>query len=185
MNRQKITEETLISPPEMALILGISARHLRRLVEDGVIEKAGNSVYNMIDTIQRYFGRKEQDKQDEDEKKIERTKRAADALLKKSKADIAKLEADELKGKMHREEDIETLVGDMIFAMRSALLALPGRLAVDVAGVQTPAEASAIIQKEVHQIMTELADYNYDPARYEERVRDRRAWDMERELDDD
>lgn len=185
MSREKITADTLVSPSEMAVVLGITARHLRRLAEDGVLEKSGKSSYNLVDTIQRYFASKEPEQQDDDERNIERTKHAAEALLKKSKADIAKLEADELKGKMHREEDVEALVGDMIFSIRSALLALPGRLAVNVTAASSAAEASSIIQKEVYQVMTELAAYQYDPTRYEERVRARREWNTEREPDDE
>lgn len=56
-------------------------------------------------------------------------------------------------------------------------MALPGRLAVDVAVVKKPAEAAEIIRKEVHAIMRELANYRYDPEKYEERVRERRKWE--------
>ena len=35
------------------------------------------------------------------------------------------------------------------------------------------AEASEIIRKEVYQVMEELSGYEYDPAKYEERMRDR------------
>ena len=53
---------------------------------------------------------------------------------------------------------------------------LPGRLAVDVTGAATPAEASEIIRTEVYKILTELAGYKYDPEVYARRVRDREGW---------
>ena len=97
--------------------------------------------------------------------------------MKASKAQIAKMEADELRGKMHRSEDVAAMTEDLIYTIRGSLMALPGRLAVDVATVTTPAEAAEIIRKEVHALMRELANYQYDPEKYEERVRERRKWE--------
>ena len=102
------------------------------------------------------------------------------------KATIAKLEAEELKGKMHRSEDVAAMTTDLIYAIRGAMMALPGRLAVDVASANSPAEAAEIIRREVNKAMRELSNYRYDPKKYEERVRDRRAWEADsgRDADD-
>lgn len=85
---------------------------------------------------------------------------------------------------MHRAEDVAALTEDLVYTIRGALNALPGRLAVDVAAVSTPAEASEVIRKEVSKVMRELAGYHYDPKKYEERVRERRDW-SERDSDDE
>ena len=66
--------------------------------------------------------------------------------------------------------------------LRSMLVALPGRLAVDVSSAATAAEASDIIRAEVYKILEELAGYKYDPEVYARRVRDREGWS---ELSDD
>ena len=76
-----------------------------------------------------------------------------DKLSEELKATIAKLEAEELKGTMHRAEDVAALTEDLVYTIRGALNALPGRLAVDVAAVSTPAEASEVIRKEVSKVM--------------------------------
>ena len=75
------------------------------------------------------------------------------------------------------EKDVAAMTEDLIYTVRGSLMALPGRLAVDVAAVTTPAEAAEIIRKEVHALMRELANYQYDPEKYEERVRERRKWE--------
>ena len=106
--------------------------------------------------------------------------------IKKAKAIVAVMEAQELQGKMHRSEDVADMTEDLIFAIRGMLVALPGRLAVDTAAANTPAEASEIIRKEVYKVMSELSEYKYDPKKYEERVRERKAWDMsESDVDDE
>jgi len=50
----------------------------------------------------------------------------------------------------------------------------------------SPAEAAEIIRREVNKAMRELSNYRYDPKKYEERVRERRAWEADsgRDADD-
>lgn len=127
--------------------------------------------------------RAEPEKSDADLKR-ENAKSAAEITLKAAKATIAQLEAAELQGKMHRSEDVAAMTEDLIFTMRNMLAALPGRLAVDVAAAESAAEAADIIRREVHSIMAEIAKYRYDPAKYEERVRERKKWEVA-ELEDD
>ncbi|MBQ2361997.1 MAG: hypothetical protein II287_00115, partial [Bacteroidaceae bacterium] len=45
----------------------------------------------------------------------------------------------ELEGKMHRSEDVEAVMTDLVYTIRSMLMALPGRLAVDVVSTKTAA----------------------------------------------
>ena len=122
----------------------------------------------------------------EQEIKREEAKSAAEVTMKVARAQIAKAEADELQGKMHRSEDVAAMTTDLIYAIRGAMMALPGRLAVDVAAAQSPAEAAEIIRREVNKAMRELSNYRYDPKKYEERVRERRAWEADsgRDADD-
>lgn len=177
---EKITVDTLISKQELATVLGVSPRNIRQLTEDGIIPVLAKSKVALADGVQKYIAWKTKKPVLEgSEADAERKKKVADASYKESKAKIASYEAAELEGKMHRSEDVQALTEDMIFTIRSALMALPGRLAVDVVNCKTPAEASDFITKEVHKIMRELAEYEYDPERYKELVRERNAWDGE------
>ena len=99
-------------------------------------------------------------------------------------AKIAELEAQELQGIMHRSEDVATLTEDLLYTIRDSLLALPGRLAVDVAATNTAAEAAEVIKREVFLVMKDLSSYNYDPEKYAERVRERMDWKAEHEGED-
>ena len=176
MANAKITSETEVSSSELACVLGITGRNIRQLVEDGQLEKVDGR-FILSDSVQRYVAFKSKRNKDDEEKRLEKTRLTADVTMKASKAQIAKMEADELRGKMHRSEDVAAMTEDLIYTIRGLLMALPGRLAVDVATVTTPAEAAEIIRKEVHALMRELANYQYDPEKYEERVRERRKWE--------
>ena len=173
----KITTDTEVSTSELACVLGITARYVRQLTEDGQLEKIKQGRYALCASVQKYIDSREA--VTEDDAKLEKAKRAAEVTLKTSKAHIAKMEADELRGKMHRSEDVEAMTADLIYTIRGSLLALPGRLAVDVAAVKTPAEAAEVIRREVALLMQELSQYQYDPKKYEERVRKRMDWDTD------
>lgn len=108
--------------------------------------------------------------------KAEADKLRAEADLKQSKAKIAEMQLKELEGKMHRSEDVEAATNDLVYTTRSMIMALPGRLAMDVVQAKTAAEASAIIRAECYKILNELAGYQYDPEVYKRRVRDREGW---------
>ena len=153
------------------------------IAEDGILKKT-NGQYNLASSVQAYINFKKRESTDET-RKAESIKAKAEAQIKAAKAQIVKMEADELSGKMHRAEDVETLMNDMVYEVRSALMALPGRLAVDVSEAASAAEASTIIAREVHKVMKELSQYDYDPAKYEERVRERMKWELEREENGD
>ncbi|MCM1439170.1 MAG: hypothetical protein NC131_08205 [Roseburia sp.] len=185
MDMEKITPETEVSTSELACVLGITGRRIRQLAEDGQLERVSQGRFNLADAVQRYIAGLSRETTSAEEAKLERAKRQSEATLKMSKAEIARLEMKELQGKMHRSEDVAAMTEDLIYTIRSALMALPGRLAVDVCSAQSPAEASEIIRKEAALVMQELAAYRYDPKKYEERVRERRSWDSLNGRDDD
>lgn len=176
---EKISVKTLATVAELSAVLDLSSNRIYQLIQDGVISSAQRGKYLLADSVQRYIAHLKRDVVTEDEAKLDKVRRTAEAQLKASKAKIAKMEAQELEGKMHRSEDVAAMTEDLIYEMRGALIALPGRLAVDVAACGSAAEAAEIIRREVYQVMEELAGYQYDPRKYAERVRERMDWDSE------
>lgn len=185
MENGKITSETEVSTPELACVLGITGRRIRQLAEDGVLERQGLGKFDLCKSVKRYIDYLTREAADEDKMKMEKAKNQSEITLKASKAAIAQLEAKELQGQMHRSEDVAAMTEDLIFAIRSMLVALPGRLAIDACTARTPAEASEVIRKEVYAVMEELSKYKYDPKKYEERVRERRSWTANGRDDDE
>ena len=177
------TNAKLVDSKTIAALFGVTTRRVQQLTAEGIINavKQGNANrYDLLVTIQKYIkylsdkanGREATQKDTETEgRKLE-----AEADLKRSKADMAALQLAELEGKMHRSEDVEAVMTDLVYTIRSMLMALPGRLAVDVVSVTTAAEASEVIRAEVHKVLEELAGYKYDPEEYARRVRDREGW---------
>ena len=180
----KITSDTTVSTTELAMILSVTARRVQQMAQDGTIIAEKRGVFNLKDSVARYIAFLSP--KDKDTSKQEQARLEAEVSTKKAKAIMAVMEAQELQGKMHRSEDVAAMTEDLIYTMRQMLVALPGRCGVDTAATDNPAEAAEIIRKEVYKAMELLSEYKYDPKKYEERVRERRAWEMtESDVDDE
>lgn len=177
----EIDAKTEVKGSELASILGLTYQRVHQLKEDGILITVARGKYNLADSVQAYINFTNKEKPIS---QIENEKLVADVGIKKAKAVMLALEAKELQGKMHRSEDVAALTADLVYTIRGAFLALPGRLAVEVVKAETAAEAAEIIRTEVYRAMEGIADYKYDSKKYEERVKDRKRWDTD-EWDED
>lgn len=163
---------------DVCAMTGKSNQWIGQLAAQGVLFKVATpkgNLYELHETMAAYL-RNLEDRHDavnEKEADLKKKQLVAEVTLKNSKAIISTMDVMERQGKMHRSEDVAAMTEDLIYTIRGALLALPGRLAVDVLPAQNAAEASEIIREEVSRVMEELARYQYDPAKYQERVRER------------
>lgn len=184
-----MSDKNLIEPKVLANIFGFEGvRRIDQLVQDGVIEPTivkvnGRSVrrYDLIPTVTKYIGHLQDKLKGRTDKTItaleyEQQKEEADIRYKVAKAQKIELELKELKGQLHASEDVDRITDDLILNIRAAILALPGKLAVDVAECETPAEASAVIKRSCNDVLNELSKYKYDPKRYKQLVRMREKW---------
>lgn len=173
----------------VAKIFGVSTRRVEQLKAEGIIKGEGRPTrYDLLPTIMAYIkylsdkahGReKKESLEQKNEKKLD-----AEIKFKQAKADKAKLELDELKGTLHRAEDIERLTNELVFSVRSILLALPGRVAMDLASINTAPEVSEYMAKHCASLLDELATHEYDPDKYAELVREREGWRTENDDDE-
>ena len=173
--------ENLQTSQVIAKIFGVSTRRVEQLKAEGIIKGQGKPTkYDLLPTIQAYI-RYLSDKANGREKKesdaqLETEKLSAEKRIKMAKAEMAELELKELKGDLHRASDVEAITTDHVMFVRSMLMAMPGKLAVDVATIQTAPEAAERIKQEVYSILQQLSDYRYDPDEYKKRVRERQGW---------
>lgn len=180
-----------VKTADICAMTGKSNQWIGQLTSQGILNKTKTkhgSLYELLPSIKAYCEmleeRAEERSDNPDIEKLEIEKRRADVKTKKAKATMAELEMKELQNKMHRSEDVAAMTANLIYAIRGAMLALPGRLSVDLASLSEPAEISARIQKEVYLVMDELSAYEYDPEKYKERVKERYGRDVTLEADD-
>lgn len=166
----------------IAKIYGSDVRRIQQLNAQGVIHGEGRpAMYDLIPTIQALFAYQRQliqgQRGNPEAEKQESAKRAADIRIKNARAKMAEMEQQQLAGSLLLASDVEAITTDHVLFFRSILLGLPGKLAVDLAGDHTAAEQAQVVQREVNSILDALANYKFDPAEYERRLKERRGWD--------
>lgn len=175
----------------IARLFGKTVRRIQQLTQDGILptEKTPNGRrYDLLPTIQRYIKYLEEraeNKQPQSMTEKLEAKLDAEIKYKKAKADKARLELAELKGQMHRASDIEKLTNELVFSVRSMLLALPGRVAMDLAAIDNPVEVSQYMARHVEALLDELAQHEYDPEVYKQMAREREGWNAKENDEDD
>ena len=178
------TKQNLQSSAIIGKLFDLSDRRVQQLAKEGILPTVATRPYykfDLLPTVKAYikylsekaYGKKAKTT---DNIQAESDKLRAEADLKQSKAKIAELQLKELQGNMHRSEDVEAMTNDLVYTVRSMIMALPGRLAMDIVQVESASEASAMIRTECYKILNELAGYKYDPEAYRRRVRDREGW---------
>ena len=184
------TQETLkwVKGSDLAEVLDLTVQRIGQLAKDEVLvvrshqDDEGHMLrqYDLALSVQGYIKYMMTAlSKDPKAEKREQEKAEAEIKYKKAKARKAELEVEELEGKMHRSEDVELVVGDLISMMRGQLMALPGRLASRVVKLESVAKIIQVIQSEVYDTMNRLADYQYSAEAYAELVRSREGWNYD------
>ncbi len=174
----RINEEHWISSLTLGEIIGVTDERVRQLEDKGILEckmQGRKKLFDLVPSVNAYinFIKEPSTPVNTD---ISLATAKADLKYKESRAGKMELELKELQGTMHRAEDVEVIVTDMIAKLRAAILALPGRLAVDTAAATTAKETSAVIKKAVDELLNEMAEYKYNENDYKKRVMEREKW---------
>ena len=173
---------SLVDSKIIASLFSVTTRRVQQLAKDGIItatKEKGVNKYDLPIVVKQYIkhlSEKVQGRESRHDSALDTQKLGAEIRIKESKARLAELQFQELEGNMHRSEDVEAMTTDLVFTIRGMLVALPGRLAVDLAGLDNPPEISERIRLEVNGVLQQLANYRYDPAEYKRRAREREGW---------
>ncbi|WP_217562763.1 hypothetical protein [Paenibacillus sp. GbtcB18] len=157
-------QEKEIITSELSAIIGKTPQWVRQLTRDGVLKQSGRGKYVLGEAVQAYCehaaGGREDDKRPRfiDEK-------TEHERIKKEKA---ALELAEMQGDLHRSEDVEAVMNDMLGAFRQRIRAIPMRLAPELVGVEDLNVIKARIIEATDEALTELADYDPEKFRKEQ-----------------
>lgn len=178
-DREPLTEPCLIHKDVLAEFFKVTPRRIEQMVQEGILEPSEYRPmrFDLLPTIQALFEYQRtlisSNGKDEGMREKEAAKLAAEVRYKEAKAESMELQLKEQKGKLHRAEDVKTIVNDNVMTLRGMLLALPGQLAVDVSNASSAMECAEIIKKAVYQILNDLADYEYDSEDYRKLILER------------
>jgi phage terminase Nu1 subunit (DNA packaging protein) len=166
--------EYIVPTSKIAEIIGVTEQRTNQLAKEGVLAKKAVGKWELIKNLKMYVAWLKSSNGESESLAIQKLKAEVD--YKRAKADRAQLTLEELEGGMIRAADVESVMTDHVYAVRAMLVALPGRLAIDVMSASSAAEVSEIIRKEVHTVLDELSEYKFKPEVYTKRVRERQGW---------
>ena len=154
-----------VSVDVLASLLLLSPRQVQSLARKGVIKKNTNGKYLLVPSIQGYIEYKQTQARrglsDDEEQNIHHvrieTEKTKLALLK-AQTRLEEQKADKAEGKLI-DVDVATAVAvNIIMVSRSRLLAIPSKVAAQVAKLKTPKEVKQSLDKEIHQALTDLSE---------------------------
>ncbi len=137
-------------------LLDISERRVQQLSRAGVIPKAARGRYELIGSVRGYIRHLR-------EVNIKGGKGSADygterARLVKAKADLAEMEASQMRGDLLFAPDVTAAWTEIVALMRARLLVLPDKIAPVVHETTSINQAKDVIKKAVYEVLTEIAE---------------------------
>jgi Phage DNA packaging protein, Nu1 subunit of terminase len=159
----KVTEvdSLTVSVGTMANMFSLSERRIRQMAEEGIIVRAAKGRYKLVESFKNYtlslkLAAEGANTDDPDgEINIDEEK----ALHERVKRHISEMKLQVMKGDLHKAEDVERVMMDMLAAFKTRLMNIPSK----VAPVLENRDAAYIkdrLTKEVLEVLNELKDYN-------------------------
>lgn len=133
----------MISTSDLAALLGVTKRRVQQLAKDGTIPKVAHGKYHLAVAVGAYckFLRDSAlSRTGDTELKVEKLR------LTKAQADKAHLEVEKRRGELVVIKDVEQAWASIAIELRSAMLAIPSRVASRAA---LPNDTVAIIDSEI------------------------------------
>lgn len=150
----------------LSKMLGISDRRIRQLADEGVIIRVSQGRYNLEKSIKGYVlnlkianSSKEQLRLD-DELDLEKEK----AKHERVKRQMAEMKLSLMRGRMHKSEDVEAVMMDMLANFKARCLNLPAKLTPQLVSRDDKGYIMSLLTDEINQALQELAEY--DPAEF-------------------
>ena len=148
--------ENAQSAEVLAKLLDITERRVRQLSSDGIIPKVSRGRYEMIGAVRGYIRYLR-------DLNIQSDVGPADygtqrARLVKARADLAEMEASQMRGDLLFAPDVTAAWTEIVALMRARLLVLPDKIAPVVHETTSINQAKDVIKKAVYEVLTEIAE---------------------------
>ncbi len=163
-----------VSTRDFAKVVNLTDRAVRQWITQGVIPVESQNPYriNVKTGLNAYLSYvKEHNSVDDEKARSEKLRADADLSIAKARQEEIKLK--ELEGVMHHSDDVLAMTEDLIYTIRGAIIALPTKVAMDVAAEDNPNKCTDIIRKEVYSILEGLSEYEYSREKYKAHRKER------------
>ncbi len=158
---KKNIDVTIVNSIVLGNCWGVTDRRVRQLREEGIISEVARGKYDLIENTRKYCEYlRLQANANNDGKEVKLNYDTEKALHEKVKREKAELQFKVMKGELHRSEDVESVMTDMITRSKTKLLGIPPKVAPMVLGYKDISKVQLIIQNHIEEALNELADYD-------------------------
>lgn len=168
--------DMLVTSQEIAKIFGVTTARIRQLTKENAVVRSGRGQYDLPKSFKAYIEYLDS----KNETKLDKQKE--DALWTRARREKTELQVKIIKGELHRSEDVERVLNDMLGNFRGKLISIPSKIAPRVAGKTNLTEIRDTIKNAIYDAMSELAEY--DPTKFYEVSTDDIFVDEEVDIDD-
>jgi phage terminase Nu1 subunit (DNA packaging protein) len=162
-NVKKDTSDIVVNTDVLASVLGFTRQRINQLAKDGVLEKQAPGRFLLLLNLKKYVDYLRVGQVDEEEGATAQYWEEK-ALHEAAKRKMAELNLAKQENQMHDAIDIELILTNMLVTFRNRILGIPQKVAPKVIGLASLAEIMEVINTELLEALSELADY--DPAMF-------------------
>lgn len=149
-----------VNQKTLAAALGISARQVRNLREEGMFSFIpGTKKYNLTDCVKEYIEFKVKAETGRGTSANKEKEQAEHEQLKK---EITKIKLRKLRKEVHEASDIELFLNNMLLDFRNRLLSVPGKVAPKILNERDINVIINILTREMNETLDELSGYDPD-----------------------
>ena len=172
-----------VSAAVLGNIIGVTDRRVRQMAEEGIFNRVAKGRYNLVDSLKNYIlslklaAEGAMDSPD-GEVNLEEER----ALHERVKRHISEMKLQTMKGELHKAEDVERVMTDMLVSFKTRLLNIPSKVAPVLENRETGYIKDKLMS-EITETLNELKDYNpkdYYPDEYIEEEEDEYADEQSR-----
>lgn len=151
-----------VSAGVLSKIIGVSDRRIRQLADEGILTKASSGRYNLQESLHSYIlnlrvandATKNPDLEDKLDYALEK------AMHERVKRHMSELQYALMKGNVHKSEDVEAVMTNMLTNFKTKIMNLPSKLTPLLVDRKDKKYILDLLTDEFHEALNELSDYN-------------------------
>lgn len=150
-----------VSASVLGELLGVSDRRVRQLASEGIFKRAAKGRYLLPDSIKTYINMLKMESDiassgEGNELDLEKEK----AIHERIKRQQSEIKLALMKGEVHKSEEVEEVMTDMLASFRSKIITLPSKLAPMLTNKTNATDVREVLTKEMLEVLMEFKDYN-------------------------
>lgn len=150
-----------VSAAVLGSIFGVTDRRIRQMAEEGIIDRVSKGRYNLVESLKNYILslKLAVDSNSGDSPDGELDIEEEKALHERVKRHISELKLQTMKGELHKAENVQMVMSDMLSAFKTRMMNIPSK----TAPVLEERDAGYIKEKltaEVTEALNELKEYD-------------------------